>query len=112
MCVPRSVISKNNIANNIATENLEFRLNEQECLGKSLNESDESCCTELAGCLPMQICACTRADVLRTRGVRLATNGTNPDFSDQISVHFGARRQNVLKSDLKKIPDFSHLGPT
>ena len=26
-------------------------------------------------------------------------------FSDHISVNFGAVRQNVLKSDLKKVPD-------
>ena len=31
-------------------------------------------------------------------------------FSDQISVHFGAMRQNVLKSDLKKSPGFVPFG--
>ena len=31
-------------------------------------------------------------------------------FSDQISVHFGSPSQNVLKSDLEKVPDLCH-GP-
>ena len=57
---------------------------------------------------------------LGPKWVRLTPNGTNPGlcqikfqyilaksdksgpFSDQISVHFGAVRQNVLKSDLNK----------
>ena len=39
--------------------------------------------------------------------VRMTPKWINPGiFSDQISVHFGAPRQNVLKSDLKKFPDF------
>ena len=32
-------------------------------------------------------------------------------FSDQISVHFCSQSQNVLKSDLKKVPDLFHLVP-
>ena len=43
-----------------------------------------------------------------TKWLRLISNGENPgNFSDQISVHFGAPRQNVLKSDLKNSPGFS-----
>ena len=31
-------------------------------------------------------------------------------FSDQILVHFSSESQNVLKSDLKKVPNLSHFG--
>ena len=44
-------------------------------------------------------------------GIKRDKSGT---FSDQISVHFGAQRQNVLKSDLKKsriCPIWGHSDP-
>ena len=48
---------------------------------------------------------------LASKFIRLAPNWTNPGFfSEQISVHFYSS-QNVLKSDLKKLPDLSHYGP-
>ena len=49
---------------------------------------------------------------LSSRRIILVTNGTNPGhFSDQTSVYFGSESQNVLKSDLKNVPDSSHLWP-
>ena len=41
---------------------------------------------------------------LGTKVGQIGQMGQIRDFSDQISVHFGAVRQNVLKSDLKKNP--------
>ena len=44
--------------------------------------------------------------------VRLASKWNKyGNFSDQISVHLGSSSQNVLKSDIKEVPDFFHLVP-
>ena len=39
---------------------------------------------------------------LAPKWIKMSQNGKILDFSDEISVHFGSERQNVLKSYMKK----------
>ena len=49
---------------------------------------------------------------LGPKWVRFATNVKNSGLYQIKFQYMLARNVNILKSDIKKIPDFSHLGPT
>ena len=46
---------------------------------------------------------------LAPKWIKMSQNGKILDFSDEISVHFGSERQNVLKSYMKKPAIFNIL---